>query len=101
MKRMTQVLAITLALFPAAQALAEATAIDVRKTNGCGCCLSWMNHLEENGFAPTGQDMFGGLLVRFKLDNGVPQRMVSCHTALIDVRFSCILNPWGIKLQRR
>ena len=25
-----------------------------------------------------------GLLVRFKLDNGVPQRMVSCHTALID-----------------
>ena len=84
MKRMTQALAITLALFPAAQALAEATAIDVRKTNGCGCCLSWMNHLEENGFVPTGQDMFGGLLVRFKLDNGVPQRMVSCHTALID-----------------
>ena len=84
MKRMTQALAITLALFPAAQALAEATAIDVRKTNGCGCCLSWMNHLEENGFVPTGQDMFGGSLVRFKLDNGVPQRMVSCHTAEIE-----------------
>ncbi|HBM38229.1 MAG TPA: hypothetical protein DD402_00210, partial [Sulfitobacter sp.] len=84
MKRMTQALAITLALFPAAQALAEATAIDVRKTNGCGCCLSWMNHLEENGFAPKGENMFGGALVRFKLDNGVPQRMVSCHTALID-----------------
>ena len=84
MKRMTQALAITLALLPAAQALAEATPIDVRKTNGCGCCLSWMNHLEENGFTPTGQDMFGGLLVRFKLDNGVPQRMVSCHTALVE-----------------
>ena len=65
MKRMTQALAMTLALLPAAQALAEATPIDVRKTNGCGCCLSWMNHLEENGFAPKGQDMFGGLLVRF------------------------------------
>jgi hypothetical protein len=77
-------LAITLALLPAAQVLAEATAIEVRKTNGCGCCLSWMNHLEENGFAPTGENMFGGSLVRFKLDNGVPQRMVSCHTALID-----------------
>lgn len=84
MKRMTQALTIALALFPAAQALAEATAIDVRKTNGCGCCLSWMNHLEENGFAPTGENMFGGSLVRFKLDNGVPQRMVSCHTALIE-----------------
>jgi hypothetical protein len=43
-----------------------------------------MEHLEENGFAPTGQDMFAGLLVRFKLDNGVPQRMVSCHTATVD-----------------
>ena len=84
MKRMTQALTIALALFPAAQALAEATAIDVRKTNGCGCCLSWMNHLEENGFAPTGENMFGGSLVRFKLDNGVPQRMVSCHTAEIE-----------------
>tara|TARA_R110002049_G_scaffold257145_1_gene432542 strand:- start:219 stop:551 length:333 start_codon:yes stop_codon:yes gene_type:complete len=43
-----------------------------------------MEHLEENGFAPTGEDMFAGLLVRFKLNNGVPQRMVSCHAGLID-----------------
>ncbi|HBS99201.1 MAG TPA: hypothetical protein DEB47_04910, partial [Citreicella sp.] len=43
-----------------------------------------MNHLEENGFAPTGEDMFGGLLVRFKLERGVPQRMVSCHTGLVE-----------------
>jgi hypothetical protein len=77
-------LALALALLPAAQALAQATPIEVRKTNGCGCCLAWMEHLEENGFAPTGQDMFAGLLVRFKLDNGVPPRMVSCHTALVD-----------------
>lgn len=66
------------------QALAQATPIDVKKTNGCGCCLAWMEHLEENGFAPSGEDMFAGLLVRFKLDNGVPQRMVSCHTGLIE-----------------
>ena len=67
-----------------AQAFAEATPIDVKKTNGCGCCLAWMEHLEENGFAPTGQDMFAGLLIRFKLDNAVPQRMVSCHTGLVE-----------------
>jgi len=84
MKRTLTALALTLALLPAAQALAQATPIEVRKTNGCGCCLAWMEHLEENGFAPTGQDMFAGLLVRFKLDNGVPQRMVSCHTALVE-----------------
>ena len=84
MKRTLTALALTLALLPAAQALAQATPIEVRKTNGCGCCLAWMEHLEENGFAPTGQDMFAGLLVRFKLDNGVPQRMVTCHTALVE-----------------
>ena len=77
-------LAIAVFLGLAAQAVAEATPIDVKKTNGCGCCLAWMDHLEENGFAPSGQDMFAGLLVRFKLDSGVPQRMVSCHTGLID-----------------
>ena len=77
-------LAIAVFLGLAAQAVAEATPIDVKKTNGCGCCLAWMEHLEENGFAPIGEDMFAGLLVRFKLDNGVPQRMVSCHTGLIE-----------------
>ena len=84
MKRLAPALAVAFALLPAAQAFAEAIPIDVRKTSGCGCCLSWMKHLEENGFAPKGEDMFGGLLVRFKVDNGVPQRMVSCHTALVD-----------------
>ncbi|CUH60843.1 DUF411 domain-containing protein [Thalassobacter stenotrophicus] len=77
-------LAIAFFLGLATQAIAEATPIDVKKTNGCGCCLAWMEHLEENGFAPTGEDMFAGLLVRFKLDNGVPQRMESCHTGLIE-----------------
>ena len=43
-----------------------------------------MEHLEENRFAPSGENMFAGLLVRFKLDKGVPQRMVSCHTGLIE-----------------
>ena len=77
-------LATVFSLSLAAQAIAEATPIDVKKTNGCGCCLAWMEHLEENGFAPNGEDMFAGPLTRFKIDNGVPQRMASCHTALVD-----------------
>ena len=77
-------LSALLTLSLAGQAIAQTTPIEVIKTNGCGCCLAWMKHLEENGFEPTGEDMFAGLFVRFKLDNGVPQRMVSCHTGLID-----------------
>ena len=82
MRLLTLVAMLSLGL--AGSASAESTPIEVKKTNGCGCCLSWMEHLEENGFAVTGDDMFAGLLVRFKLDNGVPQRMVSCHTGLIE-----------------
>jgi hypothetical protein len=84
MNRHLSALVIALVLAPAAQAVSDAIPIDVRKTNGCGCCLSWMKRLEENGFAPRGENMLGALLVRFKLENGVPQRMASCHTALVD-----------------
>lgn len=68
----------------ASQATAQSTQAHVMKTNGCGCCLAWMEHLEENGFSVTGENMFGGALVRYKLEQGVPQRMISCHTAEID-----------------
>ena len=71
-------------LFSTSQAGAESTEAHVIKTNGCGCCLAWMEHLEKNGFAVTGENMFGGALVRYKLEQGVPQRMISCHTAEID-----------------
>ena len=68
----------------AVPAVAQDTPIDVMKTNGCRCCLGWMYHLEDNGFAPTGEDMNGGMLIRLKLDSGVPQAMTSCHTAFVD-----------------
>lgn len=84
MKRLASTLALAFTLLPAAQALAEATPIDVRKTSSCGCCLSWMKVLEQDGFAPTSEDLPGGTLTRFKLDNGVPAKMMSCHTAKIE-----------------
>ena len=77
-------LSAVLSLGFAAQAMAQSIPIDVRKTNGCGCCIGWMDHLEENGFAPTGEDVIAGLLSQFKRDSGVPQGMTSCHTALVD-----------------
>ncbi len=84
MKKCLTALMFTLALSSSTQAFADQSLVEVRKTNGCGCCLAWMEHLEENGFNTTGEDMFAGPLTRFKIDNGVPQRMASCHTALVD-----------------
>nr|WP_254813807.1 DUF411 domain-containing protein [Rhodovulum sp. ES.010] len=59
-------------------------AIHVMKTSGCGCCVAWMDHLEANGFAPTGENMHGGMLVQEKIAAGVPPTMTSCHTARVD-----------------
>lgn len=67
----------------AVPALAGATQIQVAKTSGCGCCVAWMEHLEEHGFDPRGENMFGGALVRLKMDLGIPPEMVSCHTAQV------------------
>ena len=77
-------MAAMLTVLAAGQALAQATAMEVKKTSGCGCCLAWMERMQENGFAPQGENMFMGLLIRYKLDQGVPQRMVSCHTATVN-----------------
>lgn len=78
------ILTAILTVLAAGQALAQGMPMYVEQSNGCGCCLAWMERMEENGFAPTGDDMFAGLLVRYKLDMGVPPKMVSCHTAVVE-----------------
>ena len=60
-----------------------ARAIHVVKGTGCECCSAWVDHLKAAGFVVTEEEMYGTLLIRFKLDNGVPQRMLSCHTGKI------------------
>tara|TARA_R110000787_G_scaffold28352_8_gene77545 strand:- start:1329 stop:1787 length:459 start_codon:yes stop_codon:yes gene_type:complete len=59
------------------------TAVHVAKTRGCGCCVAWMDHLSEAGFAPAGENI-GGALIRLKMDRGIPVNMFSCHTATVD-----------------
>ena len=60
---------------------AAGPAIHVLKDPNCGCCAAWMDILEAEGFAVTSEASFGTLLMRHKLDNGIPPDMVSCHTA--------------------
>lgn len=77
----------TLALLAAtllAGPLAAGTDVHVLKNSGCGCCVAWMEHLEENGFEATGEDVMNGILVRRKMELGVPPQMASCHTATVE-----------------
>ena len=75
------VVAVTLPMMPLYAETARA--IHVVKGTGCECCSAWVDHLKAAGFTVTEEEMYGTLLIRFKLDNGVPQRTISCHTGKV------------------
>ena len=50
----------------------------------CGCCKAWVAILQDDGFEVTTERSAGTLLIRHKLDNGIPQNMISCHTAEVE-----------------
>ena len=68
------------------KALAQgaAPAIHVMKDPNCGCCSAWIEILQNAGFAVTTEASLGTLLMRYKLDNGIPQEMISCHTGRVE-----------------
>jgi hypothetical protein len=53
---------------------------EVWKDAGCGCCEDWVKHLQASGFATKVHDGGNGAM-RAKL--GMPEKLGSCHTALI------------------
>ncbi|MBV7396038.1 MULTISPECIES: DUF411 domain-containing protein [Roseobacteraceae] len=63
---------------------AETPRIHVLKDRNCGCCSAWVKILRREGFAVTTEDTHNAALIRFKMDNGIPPEMTSCHTARID-----------------
>ena len=54
--------------------------VEVWKDPECGCCKDWVSHLEANGFQVKVHDS-GNAQARSRL--GVPDKLGSCHTALI------------------
>lgn len=78
------ILAGLLAVASAGPALAGGVPVGVMKAEGCGCCVAWMDHLRDSGFAPEGQNLPSEHLYRYKMMTGVPQSMYSCHTAMVD-----------------
>jgi len=47
----------------------------------CRCCQAWIKHLEANGFLPAAQ--FVDDVAPIKRKRGVPEKLWSCHTALV------------------
>ena len=63
------------------------TNIHVVKNPQCGCCGAWTKILMNQGFKVSTEDRSASLLAEFKVENGVPENMMSCHTAKIDGYF--------------
>ena len=70
-------------------ALAEGIYPDIHvvKNPQCGCCNAWIKILKDKGFNVTTEDRSGSFLTEFKIQSGVPNDMMSCHTAKIDGYF--------------
>ena len=82
MHRLLLLLPVLLAGF--AQA-AEPIAIDVYRDPNCGCCEAWIDHLEDNGFSVS--DHVVNDMTSVKMEHGIPHRLGSCHTGVIDGKF--------------
>ena len=52
------------------------------KSPNCDCCTGWADHLRKEGFTVVvhKRDDMGAIKTRF----GVPQKLASCHTAIVD-----------------
>jgi hypothetical protein len=64
---------------------AELIPIDVHRDANCGCCKKWIAHLEANGFKVN--DHVETNMSEVKQHLGVPPRLASCHTAVINGKF--------------
>ena len=53
----------------------------VYKSPSCGCCKNWVTHMQGAGFTVKVIDMDD--LTAVKKNAGVPQKLQSCHTALV------------------
>lgn len=72
---------LTAALALPAFGRAKPPLVEVWKDVSCGCCHDWITHMKANGFEVRAYDV-GNVAARQRL--GVPAKLGSCHTALVD-----------------
>jgi hypothetical protein len=83
--RLTMLLGLAALAFVAvgaARPAAPPVAVTVYKSPSCGCCSKWVDHMRKEGFTVTAHDMDD--VTPFKREVGVPGKLESCHTAVVD-----------------
>lgn len=64
---------------------ANAAQLTVLKSPYCGCCAKWIEHVQQHGFTVKVVDTEDMAAVKKRL--GVPERLASCHTTMVDGYF--------------
>ena len=78
-------LGIALGLTLSSLAVSASEVIDVYRSESCGCCKAWIEHLEESGFSVN--DHVEGDMGAVKQRLGVPYELGSCHTGVYQGKF--------------
>ena len=63
------------------QGAAQGPTMTVFKSPTCGCCKSWVDHARKHGFKVIARDIAD--VAPTKKAHGVPDKLHSCHTALV------------------
>jgi len=63
----------------------EQTHVIMHKNPGCVCCDKWADHMRSYGFSVSSVE--AAELFAFKEKKGIPQPLMSCHTAIVDGYF--------------
>lgn len=69
-------------LLTAAASVLAAPVVTVYKDPNCGCCGEWVKHLQSNGLQTRVHDVSDLDAIKQKLR--VPERLGSCHTAVVN-----------------
>ena len=75
-------LASLLCIAPAA-ATEGTSSVEVWKSPDCGCCIDWVEHLQENAFSVKTNDTDQTTLDQIKRMAGITSELASCHTGKI------------------
>jgi hypothetical protein len=81
LSRFLAIVALSIALVPAARAEDALPTVTVWKSPNCGCCVKWIEHLRAAGFEVEAREARNLNAVRAQL--GVPARLAGCHSAKV------------------
>ena len=73
---------LSVSVTAADQARTPTPMMSVFKTPTCGCCAKWVDHMRQNGFTVHVTDLND--LSSVKSKHGVPARLQSCHTGVVN-----------------